>query len=214
MLPRVIIAGLAVVLGGAAASVLTVTLGLSYAVLIFAGPLAPYLSTGVGVTFMASAILALVLGLGSSLRFAIAAPEASTAAMTGIVASSLVERITEADPTAPLLAPVIITFGLVSIATGLMLCTFGVTRIGRAIRYVPYPVVGGFLGATGCLILLGAIRVITGQPLQLATLGRFADTTTVFELSAACAMAAVLYLTWHRSRTPIAASCAAVSRSG
>ena len=191
------------VLGGAAASVLTVTLGLSYAVLIFAGPLAPYLSTGVGVTFMASAILALVLGLGSSLRFAIAAPEASTAAMTGIVASSLVERITEADPTAPLLAPVIITFGLVSIATGLMLCTFGVTRIGRAIRYVPYPVVGGFLGATGCLILLGAIRVITGQPLQLATLGRFADTTTVFELSAACAMAAVLYLTWHRSRTPI-----------
>ncbi|SFN90265.1 sulfate permease, SulP family [Bradyrhizobium sp. Ghvi] len=119
------------VLGGAAASILTVTLGLSYAVLIFAGPLAPYLSTGVGVTFMASAILALVLGLGSSLRFAIAAPEASTAAMTGIVASSLVERITEADPTAPLLAPVIITFGLVSIATGLMLCTFGVTRIGR-----------------------------------------------------------------------------------
>lgn len=191
------------VLGGAAASVLTVTLGLSYAVLIFAGPLAPDLGTGVGVTFMASAVLALVIGVGSSLRFAIAAPEASTAAMTGIVASSLVERITAADPSAPLLAPVLVTFGLVSIATGLVLCTFGVTRIGRAIRYIPYPVVGGFLGATGCLILLGAIRVITGRPLQLATLGSFANTTTLFELGAACAMAAVLYLTWHRSRTPI-----------
>ena len=43
------------------------------------------------------------------------------------------------------------------------------TRMGRAIRYVPYPVVGGFLGATGCLILLGAVRVITGHRLQFGT---------------------------------------------
>ena len=47
--------------------------------------------------------------------------------------------------------------------------------MGRAIRYVPYPVVGGFLGATGCLILLGAVRVITGIRLQFATLGQFAN---------------------------------------
>jgi SulP family sulfate permease len=73
--------------------------------------------------------------------------------------------------------------------------------MGRAIRYVPYPVVGGFLGAIGCLLLLGAIRVITGERLQLATLGRFANTVTLSELAAACAMALVLYLTWHRSRS-------------
>ena len=75
------------------------------------------------------------------------------------------------------------------------------TRMGRAIRYVPYPVVGGFLGATGWLILFGAIRVITGQRLQFATLDRFANALTLSELAAACAMAVVLYLTWHRSRS-------------
>ena len=74
--------------------------------------------------------------------------------------------------------------------------------MGRAIRYVPYPVVGGFLGATGWLILLGAVRVITGQRLQFATLDRFANLLTLSELAAACAMALVLYLTWHRSRSP------------
>ena len=42
--------------------------------------------------------------------------------------------------------------------------------MGRAIRYVPYPVVGGFLGATGLLIVLGAIRVITGIPCNSHTL--------------------------------------------
>ena len=93
------------VLGGAAASVLTITFGLSYALLIFAGPLSPYLSYGVASTFIASAVLATVVALGSSLPFAIAGPESSTAAVSAILTSSLVERMTAADPSAPLLVP-------------------------------------------------------------------------------------------------------------
>jgi sulfate permease, SulP family len=190
------------VLGGSAASVLTITFGLSYALLIFAGPLAPYLSYGVAATFISSAILAAVIALGSSLPFAVAGPESSTAAMTGILASSLVERMTVADTTAPLLAPVLITLGLASVVTGIVLCGCGMTRMGRAIRYVPYPVVGGFLGATGWLILLGAVRVITGHRVQFGTLDQFANPLNLYELAAACVMAIVLYLTWHRSRGP------------
>jgi SulP family sulfate permease len=190
------------VLGGSAASVLTITFGLSYALLIFGGPLAPYLSYGVAATFISSAVLATVIALGSSLPFAIAGPESSTAAMTGILSASLVERMLAANPSAGLLAPVLITLGLTTIATGIVLCCFGITRMGRAIRYVPYPVVGGFLGATGCLILFGAVRVITGHRLQFSTLDQFANLLTLYELAAACAMAIILYLTWHRSRSP------------
>jgi SulP family sulfate permease len=189
------------VLGGGAASVLTLTFGLSYSLLIFAGPLAPYLSYGVAATFISSAVLAGVIAAGSSLPFAVAGPDSSTAAMTGILASSMVERIVAADPSAPLLAPVLLTLALATVATGIVLCVFGMTRIGRAIRYVPYPVVGGFLGATGCLILLGAVRVITGERLQFATLGQFENFLTLSKLAAACVMALILYLTWHRSRS-------------
>jgi SulP family sulfate permease len=190
------------VLGGSAASILTVTFGLSYSLLIFAGPLAPYVSYGVAATFISSAVLAAVIALGSSLPFAVAGPESSTAAMTGILASSLVERMAATDPNGPLLAPVLITLACATVITGVVLCGFGVTRMGRAIRYVPYPVVGGFLGATACLIVLGAIRVITNQRLQFATLDRFANILTLSELAAAGAMAVILYLTWHRSRSP------------
>ena len=143
-----------------------------------------------------------MIGLGSSLPFAIAGPDSSTVAVTAILAASLVERIVAADPSAALLAPVLITLGLSTIVTGIVLCGLGLTRMGRAIRYVPYPVVGGFLGATGLLIVLGAIRVITDHPLQLGTLSRFTNIVTISELGAACAMALVLYLTWHRSRQP------------
>lgn len=190
------------ILGGGAASVLTVAFGLSYSLLIFAGPLAPYLSYGVATTFVTSAVLGAVIALRSSFPFAIAAPETSTAAMTGILASSLVERMAETSPAAPTIEAVLLTLSIASVMTGVVLCCFGMTRMGRAIRYVPYPVVGGFLGATGCLIVFGAIRVITGLRLQFSTLGQFANMMTAYELAAACVMALVLYLTWHRSRTP------------
>ncbi|WP_262048612.1 SLC26A/SulP transporter family protein [Bradyrhizobium sp. Bra78] len=190
------------ILGGSAASVLTVTFGLSYALLIFAGPLSPYLSYGIAATFISSAVLAAVIGLGSSLPFAVAGPDSSTAAVTGILAASLVERIEAADLSAPLLSPVLITLGLSTVLTGIVLCGLGLTRMGRAIRYVPYPVIGGFLGATGLLIIMGAIRVITDHPMQFATMLRFTNGVTLAELGAACAMALVLYLTWHRSRSP------------
>src|SRR5260370_38362895 len=177
------------VLGGGAASVLTVTFGLSYSLLIFAGPLAPYLSYGVAATFIASAILAFVIALGSSLPFAVAGPESSTAAVTAILASSLVERMALAGTPVPGIAPVLITLGLSTIITGLVLCGFGVTRIGRSIRYVPYPLVGGFLGAVGCLLILVAVRVITGQRLQPATPDRFANMLPVSALAGASALA-------------------------
>ena len=189
------------ILGGTAASVLTVTFGLSYSLLIFGGPLSPYLSYGVAAIFISSALLAGVIAVGSSLPFAVSGPESSTAAMTGILASSMAEHVAAANPSAPVLAPVLVTLALATVLTGIVLCCFGMTRMGRAIRYVPYPVVGGFLGSTACLILIGAVRVITGQRLQFATLSQFEDLLTLSKLAAACVMAVILYTTWHRSRT-------------
>src|SRR5258708_2823849 len=184
---------------------------------MFGGPLPAYMSSGVAGTFISSAVLAIMIALGSSLPFAIAGVDSSTAAVTAILASSVVERMAATDPTAPLLAPVLMTLALSAIITGIVLCGFGVTRMGRAIRYVPYPVVGGFLGATGCLLVLGAVRVITGQRLEFAALYRFANLLTVSELAAACAMALVLYRTWPRSPTTIgiagAPGCIEVSRA-
>src|ERR1700753_2338490 len=88
------------ILGASPASVLTVTFGLSYSLLIFAGPLSPFLSYGVAATFISSAVLATFIALRRSLPFAIGGPDSSTAAVTGILAASLVEHLISADPSA------------------------------------------------------------------------------------------------------------------
>jgi SulP family sulfate permease len=192
------------IVASAAPAVLTVSFGLSYSVLIFSGPLATYLPYGIAATFTATAIIAAVIALGSTFPFAIGAPETSTAAVSGILAASLVEHIAATDPSAPLLGPVLLTLSAATIITGLALCSLGLTRIGHAIRYVPYPVIGGFLGATALLIALGGIRVITGLSVRFDTLPSFTNPMTVYELLAGCALAFTIYLTWHRSRNPLA----------
>src|ERR1700748_3166692 len=110
------------ILRGRASTLLTLHFGLSYSLLIFGGSLSPYLSYGVAATFIASAILAAVIAVGSSLPFAIGGPESSTAAMTGILASSMVERMVAIDPSAPVLPAVLITLAVTTILTGVVLC--------------------------------------------------------------------------------------------
>jgi SulP family sulfate permease len=192
------------IFASAAPAVLTVSFGLSYSVLIFSGPLSEYLPYGIAATFIATAIIAIVVALGSTFPIAVGGPETSTAAVTAILATSVVEHITATDPSAHLLGPVLLTLSAATIITGLALCSLGLTRIGRAIRYVPYPVIGGFLGATALLIALGGVRVITNMSLRFDNLASFADPMTMYELLAGIALAFTIYLTWHRSRNPLA----------
>ena len=192
------------IFASAAPAVLTVSFGLSYSVLIFSGPLSEYLPYGIAATFIATAIIAIVVALGSTFPIAVGGPETSTAAVTAILATSVVEHITATDPSAHLLGPVLLTLSAATIITGLALCSLGLTRIGRAIRYVPYPVSGGFLGATALLIALGGVRVITNMSLRFDNLASFADPMTMYELLAGIALAFTIYLTWHRSRNPLA----------
>ncbi len=192
------------IFASAAPAVLTVSFGLSYSVLIFSGPLSEYLPYGIAATFIATAIIAIVIALGSTFPIAVGGPETSTAAVTAILATSVVEHITATDPSAHLLGPVLLTLSAATIITGLALCSLGLTRIGRAIRYVPYPVIGGFLGATALLIALGGVRVITNMSLRFDNLASFADPMTMYELLAGIALAFTIYLTWHRSRNPLA----------
>jgi len=191
------------VFSGVLVSVLTISFGLSYAVLIFAGPLATFLPYGITATFISATIIAGTISIGSSFRFAVAGPESSTAAVTAILSTSMAEHVITNNPSAQLLGPVLVTLSAATIATGIVLWVFGVTRLGRAIRYVPYPVIGGFLGATACLILAGAIQVIVAQRLNFSTLSALSDRIVLAQIFAACAMAVTIYATWRRTRQPL-----------
>ena len=190
-------AGIPDVLAGAVCSILSVAYCLSYAALIFSGPLEHWLSYGFAVTFLSAAIAAAVIAFRSSLPFAIAGPDTSTSAVMATLAGALAARLVPEGNT-NLLPPVLIVIALATAATGILLCILGFSRAGRAIRFIPFPVMGGFLGASGWLMILGAIQVITDQRLTLATLGELGNASIAAKLSAGLAVAVALQILLSR----------------
>jgi SulP family sulfate permease len=67
---------------------------------------------------------------------------------------------------------------------------------------VPYPVIGGFLGATGWLMVAGAIRVITDEYASIAAIETLMSPSNLAKLAAAGAVAVALYFGLRRPRSP------------
>ena len=189
------------VFAGAICSTLSIAYSLSYAALIFTGPLEHQLSYGVAVTFLSAAVGGAIVALRSSIPFAIAGPDSSAVVIFATMAASLVGHLI-AQGSGELLAPVVIAMSLTTALTGALLCVLGFTRAGRAIRFVPYPVIGGFLGATGWLMITGAIRVIADQTPAFSNIDAFLTIPIAEKLAAAVAVAVLLHLLLSRSKNP------------
>ncbi|HEY5719598.1 MAG TPA: SulP family inorganic anion transporter, partial [Gammaproteobacteria bacterium] len=53
---------------------------------------------------------------------------------------------------------------LAVVLSGLAQVGFGLTRLGNLVKYVPFPVIAGFLTASGLLVLASQVRALTGLP--------------------------------------------------
>ena len=60
------------------------------------------------------------------------------------------------------LSTVLVTMSLAGICCGLFQIIFGVLKIGKYIRYIPYPVLSGFMSGIGVIIMLQQIYPIVG----------------------------------------------------
>jgi len=185
------------VFAGTVCSILSIAYCLSYAALIFTGPLEPLLSYGIAVTFLSAAVGGAIVALRSSLPFAVAGPDSSISVVVAALVATLVQRLAMRGGV-DFLAPALIAMALATALTGLLLCVLGFTHAGRAIRFVPYPVIGGFLGATGWLLITGAIQVATGRRPALGDAAAFANADILIKIVPAVVVAVTLSVLLRR----------------
>lgn len=142
---------------------------LSWATLIFSGPLAPHLSQGLALGLIGAVALNIAAACGSSFPSAVAGPQSSMAVIVAVMAASIAGLLAHRAPSQAL-PTTLALIALTSLATGVFFLALGAFRLGRLIRFIPFPVTGGFLAGTGWLAAIGAVRVLTGIPLGVTTL--------------------------------------------
>ncbi len=146
-----------------------VMFALSLGSLVFSGELAPFLPYGIGLALFTAAAMMIGVSLTSAVPGVIASTQDSPSVILAVVVASLAGTLSAATAAARLdtmLAAIAIT----TLLTGLGLLALGFFKLGQLVRFIPYPVVGGFLAGTGWLLVQGSFGVMTPYALTLANI--------------------------------------------
>lgn len=155
------------------------TYSLSFSALIFSGSLSSYLPFGINSALISSTLLAIGVACGSSFPFAIAGPDSNATALLAVMAMSITTQLTAQNSPSAILPTVGAAIALSTILASIFLFSLGRLGLGQFARFIPYPVVGGFLAGTGWLIFQGSFTVMVGMPLTIENLPRFLQANAV-----------------------------------
>ena len=139
----------------------------SYAGLIFQGKLSSYFAAGLAIVLVSEIVTVLITTLFSSDHATQVVPQSPTAVIQGLIAASVVDALPADLPPEELFATVFLVVALSSILSGSILVLLGMVRAGGLIRYIPYPIVGGFMAGLGWLIFDAGFRVLVGLRLNM-----------------------------------------------
>ncbi|MGE5506529.1 MAG: SulP family inorganic anion transporter [Actinomycetota bacterium] len=158
-------------IAGAVTGTVVVILSLSFAVLIFAGKLSPYMGTAIGMVMFTGIVVGALVAVFSSYPGSIAFPQDKIAPILALMASLIVAEAPAAATPEQIFPTVMMALMLATLLTGLVLFCLGAYQLGGLIRFMPYPVMGGFLAGTGWLLVKGSLKVTTGQAITLDNVG-------------------------------------------
>ncbi|MEB3283585.1 MAG: SulP family inorganic anion transporter [Lyngbya sp.] len=186
-------------IAGLVVGIIGVTMCVSYAALIFSEELANFLTRGVGITFFSAALLCSIVALfSSSSAGMIAIPLPAAVPILALMVADIGEKIPEEASLNVLLATALCTLALTSLLTGISLLILGQLKAGQLIRYIPYPVVGGFLAGVGWLLFKGGIEVTTGIEISFSQLPILFHSDLLFRWLPGLIFAVVLLLISRR----------------
>ncbi len=171
------------IISNAVASILvwliSIILATSFSALIFQGRLASYYGAGIGIALVSATIISFFVAVFGSDHATISYPQSTAAAILGTMTFNIAETAPKTMPDEILFATIVLTISLASLLTGLFFLILGVLRAGNLIRYIPYPIIGGFLAGSGWLLIQGALTVMVNLKISSDTLLLLVNTPVI-----------------------------------
>jgi SulP family sulfate permease len=153
------------IFGGVTAGIVALPLALAFGIQAFGGindPAAPSLGALAGL--IGATLLGFFAALFGGTHSQISGP---TGPMTVITASLISAAWTASSGS---FSTVLISMAMAGIFCGLFQILFGLIRIGKYVRYIPYPVLSGFMSGIGVIIILQQIYPMIGKKSPVATI--------------------------------------------
>ncbi|MGA9160560.1 MAG: SulP family inorganic anion transporter, partial [Actinomycetota bacterium] len=157
-----------------------VVLAVAFAAFVFGGVLVGHLGDAIGLYLAAAALTLAILAWRAGSRGVVGSVQDAATAVLSIIAATTAAKaanlalIAQTTSVGEFERPdafltVIAATLVVTVLCGVVFSVLGTFRLGNLVRFVPYPVVGGFLAGTGWLLLKGGIYVASGVAPYLRT---------------------------------------------
>lgn len=155
---------------GLVVGLIEVILAISFAALIFAGELSGYVSIGIGIALIGAIITGVAVALITSLPGTVAGNQDAPSAILAVMAAGIVVSMPDGVIGIETFATVVVAIALTTFLCGIFFLSLGYFNLGNLVRFLPYPVVGGFLAGTGWLLVSGSISMMTDLSINLSGL--------------------------------------------
>ena len=144
------------IFGGVTAGIVALPLALAFGIQAF-GAVEGGASFGAYVGLTGATLLGFFAALFGGTHSQISGP---TGPMTVITATLVAGAISAPGGS---LSTVFLSMALAAIFCGLFQILFGIIKIGKYVRYIPYPVLSGFMSGIGVIIILQQLYPLVGQ---------------------------------------------------
>jgi SulP family sulfate permease len=180
-------------LAGAVASLVTLAHCLSFSALLFSGDLKAGFAAALWGFMAATAVVTVLASLTTTLPPLLAGPRNPAVAVMSVLAATVsTAAFAKGMDGSEAARHVLVALAIASVLTGIGVLALGQFRLGQVLRFVPYPVIAGFLAASGWLLIAGGARVATGRTMALEDVSRLVTSTEGAKLAVALAFAALL----------------------
>ena len=185
-------------IAGTISGIIFVVSAMALAALIFTGPLSSYLPQGIGILLVGSIIFALFSALTATYPLILSAPQDIPIAILALMAVSIGAGINGQMVAEEAFQFIFVAIGVTSVLVGLFFWILGRFRLGKLVRFIPFPVVGGFLAGTGWLIVKFSFTMMTDIDLTLVNLEHFIESDILFQWFPGLVFAVVMLLAGRR----------------
>ena len=171
---------------------LIVITAVSFGTVIFSGELSPAMPFGIGLILFGATVVSAIATCLSSYPAVVATVSEPSIPVLSLVARQIFEQMPNASFEDKLFT-VTATIILNTVVIGTIFLGLGQFKLGGFVRFIPYPVVGGFLAGTGALLILGAFHTISGLDLHHFTLSALFQPNVLLQWVPALIFAIVMF---------------------
>ena len=154
------------IFGGITAGIVALPLALAFGIQAFGGVDSPEASSmGAYAGLVGATLLGFFAALFGGTHSQISGPTGPMTVITATLVAGAWSSTMALDSATPQLAisSVLVSMALAAIFCGLFQILFGIIKIGKYVRYIPYPVLSGFMSGIGVIIILQQIYPLIGQ---------------------------------------------------